>query len=86
MENHILLKHIAPDDDNMFACDECAFKCKKRETLGEHYQEKHKDNTQIASTMENTVDDIAKVKEELRTLKNNFERLELLYHDSLIVQ
>ena len=26
MEHHILLKHVNPDDDNMFSCDECNYK------------------------------------------------------------
>ena len=35
MEN--LLKHVAPDDYNLFACDKCSFKCTIRTELDKHF-------------------------------------------------
>ena len=87
MENHILDNHVTPDNNNMFVCDDCPFKCKTRELLGKHFQEIHKDNTSIINTDEpeetETNEDPSKIKEELRMLKNNFERLESMFQDSL---
>ena len=42
MDNHILLKHIAPDD-NLFVCDEYSFMCTERNKLDKHFQDKHKE-------------------------------------------
>ena len=75
MEQHILLKHVNPGHDNMFKCDECNYKCTERRELGNHFKDNHKDRALNK--------DISKLRDELRSLKNNFERLEALYHESL---
>ena len=87
MEAHILDKHVHPDKTNMFTCDECPFKCKKKETLGRHFQDKHKGTKQPNALTdranENEADDSRpNTEEELRALKNNFERLQSLFHDT----
>ena len=74
MEQHILLKHVNPGHDNMFKCDECNYKCTERRELGNHFKDNHKDRALNK--------DISKLRDELRSLKNNFERLEALYHES----
>ena len=88
MENHILEKHYSPDANNMFSCDECNFKCKSREALGKHFHAMHKHNPEstvnvIENEEPNNEDEATKLKEELRSLRNNFERLESLFQDSL---
>ena len=90
MENHILEKHYSPDANNMFCCDECNFKCKNREALGIHFHAIHETNPQNAINViedeesnNEDMDETTKLKEELRSLKNNFERLESLFQDSL---
>ena len=75
MEQHILLKHVNPDDDNMFNCDECNYKCRERSVLGNHYREEHKNKTLNK--------DMLKLRDELKSLKSNFKRLEALYQETL---
>ena len=81
MENHILAKHFTPDENNKFCCDECTNKFDTREQLGNHLREEHKDKDK--SEQETGSDEEGKLKEELRQLKNNFQRLESLFQDSL---
>ena len=79
MENHILDKHARPDSDGEFKCDDCEFNTKDKRKYGEHYKEVHGSR---ASKNVNPPDN-HKMKEELRILKNNFDRLETMYQDSL---
>ena len=87
MEEYNLDKHFVPDKDNMYQCDECTFKCKKGEALLKHFQGKHKTGTQNTTKDVSRVDEdkaeLSRTKEELRVLKNNFERLESHFQDSL---
>ena len=71
MEDHILSEHTVVDSDNKFPCDECTARCETKDEIKNHYIKNHKDNTK---TEEETI-----LKEELRQLKNNFERLESLF-------
>ena len=79
-KNHILEQHTDPDKDNKFPCDECKSRFETKDKLKTHYRKEHKGKTD-----ENTVseEDPAKLREQLRQLKNNFERLESLFQDSL---
>ena len=72
MEDHILDKHAKPEADNWYKCDDCSFKTKEKAIFGEHYKHKHGSEAPTK-----------KLEEENRILKNNFERLEGMYHDSL---
>ena len=91
MENHILEDHAVPDENNQFNCDECTFRTENKATYGKHFKDKHgsntkddnnrKDNTELGSNSL-TLDEAA-LKEELKLLKSNFERLESMYHESL---
>ena len=72
MEDHILEKHAVPDKDNWYKCDDCTFQSKEKSLFGKHYKEEH------GSKAPNK-----KLEDENRILKNNFERLEGMYHDSL---
>ena len=87
MENHILEQHYSQDENNQFPCDECDYKCETREELGNHFREKHRENSDlnvIDEAKRNTeTQNEANLKEELRVLKNNFERLESMFQDSL---
>ena len=87
MENHILQQHYSQDENNQFSCDECDFKCETREQLGNHFHEKHNENgddNNIEEAHRNIETNTeANLREELRVLKNNFERLESLFQDSL---
>ena len=87
MENHILEKHFKPDGNNRFSCDECSYNCDDREQLRGHFKEKHRDDSRNNGEDENvqngSSDEESNLKEELRMLRNNFQRLEVLFQDSL---
>ena len=87
MENHILKQHYFRDENNKFPCDECDYKCDTREQLGIQFREKHNENEENSSVEEanrsTETNSEANLREELRVLKNNFERLESLLQDSL---
>ena len=51
--------------------------------LGKHYEEKHHDNTVIEKSADTDSTDDGKMKEEIRLLKNNFQRLESMYQESV---
>ena len=79
MENHILDKHARPDSVGEYKCDDCEFKTKDKSMFGKHYKEVHGSK---AVSKANPPDN-HRMKEEHRILKNNFERLETMYQDSL---
>ena len=72
IEDHILEKHAVPDEDNWYKCDDCSFQSKDKSYFGRHFKEEH--GSKAPSK---------KLEDENRILKNNFERLEAMYHDSL---
>ena len=86
MENHILEKHFKPNEENLFCCDECNYKSENRDQLLKHYRCKHKENSddqvEIESVQTANTDE-RKAKEELRVLKSNFQRLEVLFKNSV---
>ena len=84
MQNHILEKHFSPDENNMFSCDECTYKCENREQLRKHFGEQHQENgiVEPSDTSRDTANE-SKLKEEIRLLTNNFQRLESMFQDSL---
>jgi uncharacterized C2H2 Zn-finger protein len=76
MEDHILEeKKARPDVDNLFKCDDCSFKSTDKNAFGKHYKEMHGSKASNSKSK--------KQEEELRMLRNNFERLEGMYHESL---
>ena len=79
MENHILERHARPDSDGEYKCEDCEYQSKDKTNYGKHYKETH------GSKAKNAVVDTngKKTNEEYRILKNNFERLEAMYQDSL---
>ena len=79
IESHILEEHYTPDENGKFSCDECSHKCDSRQSLREHFHQEHKD--ELKNTGTNTETENAK--HELKLLKNNFKRLESMFHDSL---
>ena len=89
MEEHILEKHITQDKNNMYSCDECPFQCKKKETFWKHFKDNHdkgpneQGKVDEGKRSKEVVDEESTTKEELRRLRNNFERLESLFQDSL---
>ena len=72
IEDHILDNHATPDTDNWYKCDDCTFQSQDKRTFGEHFKQKHGSEAPTK-----------KLEEENRIIKNNFERLEGMYHDSL---
>ena len=50
--------------------------------MGKHFEEKHGEDD-IVQTSNNTDSNNEASKEKISLLKNNFQRLELMYHDSL---
>ena len=75
MEDHILEKHARPDVDNLFKCDDCTFKSTDKNAFGKHYKDMHGSKASNSKSK--------KQEEELRMLRNNLERLEGMYHESL---
>ena len=88
MENHILENHARPDSDGEYKCDECNFKTKDKYNFGRHYKEVHGSQARMNGVQQPALEarvqeDFDIIKEENRRLKNNFERLEAMYHESL---
>ena len=85
MENHILDKHALPDSNNKFTCDDCTFETEDKTTFGKHYKEKHWFQATKIAKKDKLIDDKAtkKLRKDYKELKNNFDRLESMYHDSL---
>ena len=82
MREHVIRKHTKKDMNNQFGCDDCDFKCDKRDQLLSHYRKEHKkkpDDDSEKTDKEVSTD----FKEEHRQLKNNFERLSTLFQESL---
>ena len=82
MEQHILEKHIEPDSNKDFKCDECEYSCKDKGELLEHFKENHKQDESTNGEVSDS-NEVLKLKEELKKLKNDFQRLESLLQDSL---
>ena len=57
---------------DIYKCDDCTFQSQDKRTFGEHFKQKHGSEAPTK-----------KLEEENRIIKNNFERLEGMYHDSL---
>ena len=83
MENHILNRHCNPDENNQFSCDECEYKCENREDLIGHYRRIHKEDTEKQVNEAPNSREEERLKNELRILKSNFQRLEQLFHNSV---
>ena len=68
----------------LFKCDDCTFESQDRDSFGKHYKEMHGSmaSAKAPSPLLNNMEK-AKLEEQLRIMKNNFERLETMYHDSL---
>ena len=79
IEGHIVEEHYKPDENGKFSCDECSHKCGSRQRLREHFHQEHKDERINIGTDTETEN----AKHELKQLKNNFKRLEGMFHDSL---
>ena len=82
MEQHILEKHIEPGDNNEFSCDDCNFVSKDKGELYKHFKETHNPDEPANITDANN-EEVSKLKEDLKILKNNFQRLESLLQDAL---
>ena len=85
MEDHILDKHALPDSDNKFSCDDCTFQTEDKKNFGKHYKENHGHQAaKIVTGVKSAATEAnEKMRRDLKELKNNFERLELMYHESL---
>ena len=84
IQSHILEVHYKPDENGRFTCDECNYKCDSRQSLKEHFHHEHmedKEKRETDTTKNNT--ETENLKQELKLLKNNFKRLEGMFHDSL---
>ena len=85
MEDHILDKHALPDSDNKFSCDDCTFQTEDKKNFGKHYKENHGHQAaKIVTGVKSAATEAnEKMRRDLKELKNNFERLEWMYHESL---
>ena len=77
MENHILEKHARPDSDGKYRCDDCDFLTDEKSVFGKHFKDVH------GSKANKDGHSRTKPTEEMRILQHNFERLEIMYQDSL---
>ena len=77
MENHILDRHARPDEEGEYKCDDCDFKSSDKESFGKHFKQNHGSNSN-RNESEGT-----KLQDNFRILKNNFDRLEMMYQDAL---
>ena len=80
MMEHVIQKHTKKGRDNKFTCDDCDYKCTKRNELLAHFRNAHKSKANENQEVVNENDKGATndLKEENRQLKNNFERLNIL--------
>ena len=80
MKEHVIEEHGTKDQNGEYTCYDCNLRCDKKENLVKHYRQKHKKNRPADDNK--TPDDI-NLKEEHRLLKNNFERLNALFQETL---
>ena len=78
MENHIMDTHARPDAEGEYKCDDCDYKTEDKQDFGKHYKDNHGSNSTKHAEAETT-----KIQEDYRILKNNFDRLESMYHEAL---
>ena len=91
MEDHLLEKHPRTENDNNnFKCGDCAYTTMTNEELGRHVKETHNKRTQAQNsdnhdTIEvvNEEEEESRAKSDLKVLRSNFERLEVMYRESL---
>ena len=85
MMEHSIEKHTKKKGkDNQFYCDDCSFKCKKRQQLLTHFRNEHKQNPgEEVNPFGDRNEVTNNVEEENRQLKNNSERLNTMFQESL---
>ena len=84
MEDHILDKHITPEKDNMYHCDDCKFQCENKDEFGRHFKSTHSSTRkQENNSNDEHQEEQERLKSELRQMKINFDRLENMYHEAL---
>ena len=81
-------KHIESNSNGKFECDECQTELESKSDLWEHFCQTHKnqkknaDGAQVKVVHSRPADDeVLRLQKELKSLKNNFERLESLFKD-----
>ena len=79
MREHVIEMHTKKDKNKKFACEDCSFKSEKRDKLLAHFRKEHKKK----QTEDNKNEGASSLEEEHRQLKNNFERLNTLFQESL---
>lgn len=83
MVEHIIEKHTKKDQNNQIPCDTCSYVCNNRNMLLEHFRKEHKKKTKATDTNVDSNNEAKDIHEEHRQLKNNFERLNNMFQDSL---
>ena len=85
MREHIVETHTKKGKDNRFSCDSCDFKSKKRQQLLLHFRTEHmkKTGNSPGDADDDKREETIAIKEEYRKLKNNFERLNAMFQESL---
>ena len=77
MHDHILNEHAEPDSNNRYACDDCDFVSTDKDRFGIHFKTYHgAENIELIEMESST-------QSELKQLQHNFERLKVMYNDSL---
>ena len=77
LEDHILDMHATPSEDNFYKCDDCPYKSVNKVNFGKHYKTLHGSGYRLRNKKTQHRD------KEYKELKNNFERLNRLYQESL---
>ena len=77
LEDHILDMHANPGEDNFYKCDDCPYKSTNKISFGNHYKVRRGSRYRLRNMKTQHQN------RELKELKNNFERLNRIYQESL---
>ena len=84
MKEHIIEIHTKKEKDGRFSCCDCDYKSKKKQELLTHFRNEHMNTGNSLNKVDNDDGEpTINIKEEYRKLKNNFERLNTMFQESL---
>ena len=82
VQNHMMCVHLLSDNNGMYNCDECSYKCSSKTEMWRHFKEKHN----LLNEDEEDEDGMClgeckasrTLEDELKSVQSNFKRLEAL--------
>jgi uncharacterized C2H2 Zn-finger protein len=83
MMEHMIQNHTKKDTDNKCHSDVCTFTCNERENLMNHFKKEHKKKPLETDHNPGSGEEKMDSHEDYRQLKNNFERWNTLFQESL---